>query len=332
MAIIVTPGQLARLAEFYHQLAAMQAAGLSLVQSLEQLRDNPPARSFRRPTIRILDGLQRGLTFSESLALLGTWLPSFDLALISAGEQGGRLDASCRLLAEYYQNRAELARTMIADLLYPFFLLHAAVLLVPFAQFFLTGDWRSYARQTLGFLVPVYGAIFLLLLACQGRNGESWRSAIERLTQPIPVLGRARRSLALARLTAALEALLNAGVLMVNAWSLAAAASGSPALRRAVARWTPLLHAGNPPGDLLPKTPEFPQMFTNLYRTGEVSGSIDGTLKRLRAYYEDESRRKLKALCQWVPRIIYLIMVAYIAMHIVNFWVGYYNGILATDS
>lgn len=328
MPLILTPGQLARLAEYYHQLSAMQAAGLSLVQALEQIRDHPPSRSFRELTHRVLEGLRQGLTYTESLTLLGTWVPAFDRALLSAGEQSGRLDASCRLLSDYYEGRAALARQVISDLMYPFFLLHAAVFLFPFAQFFLSGNVGEYARQTLGVLGPIYAVVLLLILACQGRHGEAWRSGIERVLHPIPVLGRARRSLALARLTASLEALLNAGILMVNAWSLAAAASGSPALRRAVARWTPRLQAGEPPGDLLPQTREFPELFSNLYRTGEISGSLDDTLKRLRAYYEDESRRKLKALCMWVPRVIYLVIVVMIALRIVGFWVGYYNGIL----
>jgi type II secretory pathway component PulF len=331
MPLLVTPSRLARLSEFYHQLGAMQTAGVSLIQALEQLRNAPPSHAFVRPAQRLLDGLNQGLTFAEALKALGRWLPSFDLALLAAGEQSGRLDVTCRVLAEYYANRAALARQILSDLAYPVLLLHAAVFLFPFAQFFLTGDWVTYARQTIVPLLPLYGGVLLLVFACQGRHGETWRSVLERFTRPVPVLGKALRSLALARLSVALEALLNAGVLMVNAWSLAAAASGSPALRRAVAQWVPRLQAGDSPADLLPHTPQFPEFFSNLYRTGKISGTLDDTLKRLRVYYEDESRRKLKALCQWVPRLIYLVIVVLIAIKIVGFWVNYYNGILNTE-
>lgn len=328
MPLILTPGRLNRLGEFYHQLQAMQAAGLSLRQALDQIRSSPPSREFVRPAQRLLEGLNRGLTFSEALATLGPWLPSFDLALLAAGEQSGRLDSACGLLAEYYQNRAALARQVLSELAYPLFILHAAIFLFPFAQLFLTGDFGAYARQTVLPLLPAYGVVLLVMIACQGRHGESWRSLIEHLTRAMPVLGTARRSLALARLTVALEALLNAGVLVVNAWPLAAAASGSPALRRAVARWTPRLQAGDSPADLLPRTPQFPTFFVNLYRTGEISGTLDDTLKRLRVYYEDDARRKLKALCAWVPRVIYLVILIVIAINIVRFWVGHYNRIV----
>jgi protein transport protein HofC len=306
----------------------MQAAGLSLIQALDQLHNSPPSRSFIRPTRRLLDGLNRGLTFTEALRSLGRWLPSFDLALLAAGEQSGRTDAACTLLAKYYENRAALARQVISALIYPAVIVHAAILLAPFPQFFLTGDFVAYARQTLGFLLPTYGVIWLVVLACQGGYGEVWRSLLERLLHPIPVLGKARRSLALARLTVALDALLNAGVPMTDAWSLSAAASGSPALRREVATWRPRLLAGESPGDLLPRARHFPTLFRNLYRTGEVSGTLDDTLKRLRAYYEEEAQRKMKALAQWVPFAIYAIIMIVLAIRIVGFWVNYYNGIL----
>jgi len=328
MLLIVTPGRLARFAEFYHQLGSMQAAGLSLIQALNQLRTAPPSSSFVGPVQRLLDGLNQGLTFSETLRTLGRWLPSFDLALLAAGEQSGRTDAVCKLLAGYYENRAALARQVISALILPAIILHAAIFLAPFPQLFITGDVVAYASQTLFVLLPSYGLIWLGALLCQNARGEVWRSVLERILHPLPVLGKARRSLALARLAMALEALVNAGVSMTEAWPLAAAASGSPALRREVAGWKTRLLAGESPGELLARARRFPSLFSNLYRTGEVSGTLDDTLNRLRAYYENEAQRKMKALAQWVPFAIYVLILILVAAHIVGFWLGYYEGIL----
>jgi type II secretory pathway component PulF len=306
----------------------MQAAGLSLIRALDQLRNAPPSRSLVRPVQRLLDGLNQGLTFSEALKTLGRWLPSFDSALLAAGEQSGRTDTACTLLANYYANRAALARQVISALIYPAVILHAAIFLAPFPQLFLTGDFVTFARQTLGVLLPLYGLVWLAIMLCQSGHGEVWRAALERLSHPIPVLGKARRSLALARLAVALDALVNAGVPMADAWALAAAASGSPALRREVAGWKPRLLAGESPGDLLARARHFPSLFCNLYRTGEVSGTLDDTLERLRAYYEDEAQRKMKALAQWVPFAVYVLILILMAIRIISFWLNYYGGIL----
>ena len=261
---------------------------------------------------------------------LGRWLPSFDLALIQAAEQSGRLPESFRLLAGYYTERAQLARRVAADLAYPLFLVVLAILIFPPArltQLVLNGDVFGFFAPKLTIVVSAAVLIFLVLLAFQGSHGESWRSQVERLLRLVPILGPARRHLALARLSAALEALISAGVSMFDSWELAAAASGSPALRRAVNGWYGALRAGETPAELVARTSEFPELFANLYNTGEVSGKLDDSLHRLHQHYQEEGSRKLRAFAQWMPRLIYLAILLAIAYQIVGFYVGYFNNI-----
>jgi type II secretory pathway component PulF len=169
--------------------------------------------------------------------------------------------------------------------------------------------------------------VILVILACQGRHGEAWRSFMERIFRPIPVLGSARRALALARLSAALEALISAGVTIVEAWQIAVLACGSPALNRAVLNWKPQLLDGHTPAQLLSESREFPEVFCNLYHTGEISGQLDESLRRLHQYYQDEGTRKLRALAQWTPKIVYFTVMLAVAYTIISFWANYYGGI-----
>ena len=326
MPLIVTPGQLSRRAELYHQLAQLTAAGVGLLRVLDQLERRPPARSFRAPLRRISQHLSHGHTFSDSLRA-ADWLPEFDIALIEAGEQSGRLDTCFRLLAEYYSDRARVARQVIMDLAYPLALLHFAVFIFPFPDFFMSGNLLVYLAKTLGVLLPGYVAVFALLYAAQSRHGETWRSFVELTLRPVPLLGPARHFLSLARLAAALEALIAAGVTIIEAWGLAAGACGSPGIRRAVRSWKPGLLAGETPADAVNRCGWFPELFANLYHTGEVSGSLEDSLAKLRKYYQEEGTRKLHAVAQWVPRLIYLGIMLVIAYKIVNFWMGYFQQI-----
>lgn len=327
MSITFTPGQFRRRADFYYQLAQLTVAGLGLVQSLEQLERNPPGAAYRRPIGQLLESLRQGETLADSLRRTPGWLPSLDVALLSAGEQSGRLDSAFRLLAEYYGDRARLARQVIADLAYPAFLLHFAIFIFPFPNLFLTGNWVVYLRQTLGILVPLYLVVFAGIYAVQSRHGEGWRSFLERLFALVPVLGRARRSLALARLCAALEALLSAGVTIIQAWELAVVASGSPALTRTVLSWRADLEGGRTPAELVRESRRFPDLFSSQYAAGEISGKLDETLRRLQQYYQEEGSHQLHSLAQWVPRAIYLAIVLAIAYKILTFWMGYFGQI-----
>ena len=327
MPLIVTPGQFTKRAEFYYQLGQLTGAGLGLIRALEQLKAHPPARSYREPIRRLLEELVHGFTLTEALRRLGSWLPEFDLALLHAGETCGRLDACFRLLADYYRDRARLARQVLADLAYPVFLFHFAVFIFPFPRLFLSGDLVSYLGQTLGVLLPCYLVIGLLTYAMQSRHGETWRSVVETLLHPLPVLGTARRYLALGRLAAALEGLITAGVTIIEAWELAAAACGSPFLRRTVLAWRPSVDAGETPADALNASGRFPDLFASQYTTGEISGKLDETLRGLHQYYQEEGSRKLHAVAQWTPRAVYLLIVLMIAIRVVSFYSGYFRQI-----
>jgi type II secretory pathway component PulF len=327
MPLILTPRQFRDRAEFYHQLAQLTAAGIGLTAALDQLQRNPPARSYRWPVRQLCRQLSEGLTFTEALQRLGSWLPAFDIALLHAGEQSGRLDACLRLLDNYYEDRARVARQIISDLLYPAFLFHFAVFIFAFIRWFQAGTAVQFLSQTLGVYLPVYAVILLLIYAGQSRHGEGWRASIESLLRPVPVLGTARRYLALARLAAALEALLSAGVTIIEAWELAAAASGSPALRRAVLAWRPLVDAGQTPAETINASGKFPELFANQYATGEISGKLDDTLRRLHQYYQEEGSRKLHTFTQWTPRAIYFGVMLMIAYWVVHFYMGYFQQI-----
>lgn len=325
MPLLVTPRQLSQRAELYQQLGSLMTAGVPLIQSIQMLQRAPPGRWMLLSLNRLMSFLDQGMTLTEALQQLGSWMPTFDVALIQAGEHSGRLDACFKLLAGYYRERAQLGRRVLADLGYPVFVLHAAVFIFPFPQFFMSGNLTAYLTQTLGLLAPLYLLVVLLLYAAQGSHSELWRAWIERVLDPLPWVGKARRELALARLAAALEALISAGLSITEGWELAAAASGSPALRRVVASWKPAWREGQTPAETLRDDPAFPELFANLYGTGEVSGQLDTTLARLHALYQEEASRKFHLLAEWLPRLLYLAVMLGIAYRIVAFYQGYFQ-------
>ena len=330
MPLIITPRQFAQRAELYHQLAQLTSAGIGVVQALEQIKRNPPSAAFRKPLQHFLDEISAGRTFAESLQS-GGWLPVFDTALIEAGERSGRLDATFRLLADYYNGSTRVIKMVISQLIYPVALIHFAIFIflvvMPFAssQFNASLPWLCFKAALI--LSPLYAAVALLIYALQGKHGEHWRSLVESFLRPVPILGAARHCLALARLAAALEALISAGVNIIDAWELAATASGSPALRRAVAEWKPQITTGQTPAETVRACRFFPETFANLYASGEISGKLDETLRRLHVYYQEEGTAKLHAFAQWTPRLVYFIIVLFIAYKILGFWSAYFNNI-----
>jgi type II secretory pathway component PulF len=337
MALIVTPRQLNQRAELYHQLGSMLSAGIPLLQALEMVVANPAVRVSRKTIFELIQYLESGMTFTQSMNQVQSWMPDFDIALLAAGEKSGRLDTSFRLLSNYYASRAKIIRDTIAGLLTTMATLHVFLLVFPlgFLISFVQGIFMGNYAQCIPFVIQkivtfgiLYGVVFLLIYVCQGKRGEGWRSLLEQIGLRIPFLRRAQKYSALSRLAAALDALVSAGVSIINGWELAAAACGSPSLRKQITTWRPRLESGSTPGELIDQTQYFPQMFANLYNTGEKSGKLDDTLDRLHAYYQEEGFRMLRLFTRVMNGTIYGGIVLLVAFNVFRFYLNYFNSIM----
>ncbi|MDC0300252.1 type II secretion system F family protein, partial [Verrucomicrobia bacterium] len=102
MAFLLNAGSSAQQSEFYHQLGTMCEAGLSLPQSLETLDRSKGFRAYQQRLKGWREAIGRGETFAEAVSHSRGEVPDFDLALLHAGENSGRLDVCFRLLSKYY--------------------------------------------------------------------------------------------------------------------------------------------------------------------------------------------------------------------------------------
>jgi len=329
MSLVVTPRELTRRAELYQQLSQLVTVGITLVRALEQLSRNPPSPSYRQHIQQLLAQLAAGNPLGESLRRMPPWLPDFDITLLEAGEKSGRLDASFRMLGDYYAIRAKTAKSLITKLAYPAFLLHLSVAVATLVLFFW---YANLVLLPITGLFVIYILVFLAIYSVQSKHSEAWRSKVESALSAVPVLGSARECLALSRLCASLEALISAGVTIIEAWEMAATASGSIKIKKTVFGWRHLLEAGQTPAEVLQMSGIFPSIFANQYASGEISGKLEDTLRRLRDYYQDEGERKSQILAQWVPIGIYILVLVVGGAFVIWFWVTYFQKVMQASN
>jgi type II secretory pathway component PulF len=330
-----TPAQLNRRAELYHQLGSMITAGVPLIHALEVAANNSSLRASRKTIFALLEHLKNGLTFSDSMARVHGWMPDFDMALLSAGEQSGRLDSSFKLLANYYSTRASIIRDTISRLIVTAATVHVFLLIFPLGLFIncAMGIMNDDYSKCVPFIIEkiiafgtLYGTGIFLIFASQGHRGERWRALVESLVQMVPLLRTAQKYLVLSRLAAALDALVSSGVSIIKSWPLAAAASASPHLKRQVSTWNPELEQGQTPAELVSRTRYFPEMFKNLYHSGEISGKLDDSLGRLQKFYTEEGFRTLALFTKILTGTVYGLVVLLVAYNIIKFYSGLFSG------
>jgi type IV pilus assembly protein PilC len=337
MSFIVTPGQMNRRAQLYDQLGSMIAAGVPLIKALEMASRNNSLRSSKKAILSLIGYLQEGRTFSDSMKKVQDWMPEFDVALLSVGEETGRLDVSFKTLGRYYASRAKIIRDTISGLIVTVMTLNVFLLVFPLG--YLTAFAQGIVNSDFSLCVPfiiekivvfgvLYGIVFFLIFACQGNRGESWRAMVESIFRMIPMLRVAIKYLALARLASALDALINAGVSIIKSWELAGAACGSQRLKHEIMKWTPQLEIGMTPAEMVAQIGYFPEMFQNLYHSAEISGKLDETLVRLHSYYEEEGFHTLRLFTRILNGIIYGSVAGLVAFNIIRFWMNYYGTLM----
>ncbi|MDB6130649.1 MAG: type secretory pathway protein, partial [Verrucomicrobiales bacterium] len=326
MDLLITPTQLSRRAELYYQLGSLINAGIFLPNAIRQLIENPPSRSYRRPLELISAKVEEGCPFYEAVESTG-WLSSFDHSLLRSGEISGRLDVTFKLLSKYYEQKAQMTRKTFNGLAYPVFLLHFGALLFPISSLqalVLKAQILPWFIEKIAILGPIYFVVIGLLLLFKLNRAEPFLEVIERIAYRVPFLGKAQRSMAVARLSVALESLLNAGVTVIEAWQFAAVSSGSVILKKEVLPWKERMENGQTPSELVNSSRAFPEMFRNLYAAGEISGQQDDTLRRLSEYYHEDSARKYHIFTKLLVGVVFAGGALYVGYTVVSFYAGYF--------
>ncbi|MBM3848053.1 MAG: hypothetical protein FJ405_17420 [Verrucomicrobia bacterium] len=324
--MILTPGELDRRSNLYRELGQMTESGLTLPRALETISRHANRPHVRTAVTQILRALNEGNSLSTALLAAGNWLPMFDIALLGAGEQSGRLPACFLKLSSFYEERARLLRKLLTSLAYPAFLIHMAVLVFPVTslQALVTdGSIFQFLLSKILMLLPLYALAGLVMFLAQGSRGEPIRQILDRLLNAIPVVGPARESAALARLCLALEALINAGANTIHAWELSGQASGSPRLRRVIRGFRPQLESGFTPAEAVGMSRAFPEEFVAQVHSAELSGKMDETLVRMHGFYEEKAARGFSVAVVLFTGLVFALVAAVIAWQIIKFYMSY---------
>lgn len=309
---------------FYTELAKLLGAGFGIRQAAEVMLDThlPAAQAGRlRAMNRALD---QGRTIAEAFAV---GLSPMESALIAAGERGGRLADGFRHLADYFGLLAAVRAEALRRLVYPVFLIHLAVAAMVAAGTMggaygmgevplrLLGAWLA-----VDVLFAVLGVGIWLILRAAARN-----PVMDGILQMLPLVGRARRDLAMARFTKAWHTGVLAALPVHETAVMAGRAAGAAGLATAAEALASAARRGELLGPALAALPAVPKPFARSYATAEASGTLDDDLARWAAHYQTESARSSAALGTAITSLVYFTALIFVAWSVWSFYSSYYG-------
>jgi type IV pilus assembly protein PilC len=292
---------------FTRQFATMIDAGLPIVQSLDVLAQQTENKPFRNTIRSIKQELEGGLTLAESLKKYPKIFDELYVSMIAAGEAGGVLTTILNRIAMFMEKSAKLKKKVKGAMIYPCTIVAVAVIVVAilllyvipvFAELYggmgralpaptqitinISNAFRAYFPYLVGILGVIIAAIRLYY------RTENGRLVIDNVLLKLPIFGDLLRKVAVARFSQNMSILLSSGVPILDGLAITAKTAGNKVVERAVMESRISVTQGKTLSEPLTDSKIFPLMVCQMVAIGEATGGLDGMLKRVADFYEEE--------------------------------------------
>jgi len=297
-------------------------SGSALPTALELLaRDTP--RGLGDFVRALNERIKQGEPLGEALLQQRPRVTELEASIITAASRGGRLDRGCDQLARYFDALERARMEMRGGMAYPLVMLHLTIFVVKL-MVLLSHGVGPYLLATLEPLASIYALAAGIWLVWRAL-AEAARSnvAADNLIRKIPGIGPIREKFALARFFATLDAQLEAGLNMWDAFANAARTSDSGRIITAAREAMPMLQAGERLSEVLAARKVIPAEYARSFRVAEQAGELDAELTVLAQRSEDLAVAALKRWSEWLPRLLYGGVMIYAVYQIVAWYAGY---------
>ncbi|MBI4598336.1 MAG: type II secretion system F family protein [Candidatus Omnitrophica bacterium] len=307
------------------QLATLVKAGMPLLRSLRTVTDQLDPGPMRDVFSAASKDVEGGLKFSEALSHHPKFFPRFYVNMVRAGEVGGQLDEILKRLAELMEKQARLRERVKSALMYPAFVMVAAVAILIILMAFVVPTFMNMFNE-LGSNLPLptqilviictavrsYWWMVLLVLAGGGMALNMFlktlpgRRLIDQLSLHLPVMGSLVERLLISRFARTLGTLLASGVPILTGLETVRATVTNLVMDEALQDVERSLKVGETLSRPMELSGVFPPMVTRMIALGEETGQLDRMLMQIADNYEEEVEVQLAGLTQLLEPLLIL--------------------------
>ncbi len=295
--------------DFLRQLIMLLEAGTPLLKSLRVLSERGKRPERKALVADIMQYVEAGNPLWQSFDRHPRYFDTVFVNLVKASEASGTLVTVLKRLTAYRQERALLAKRVRASLIYPVLLVLACFGVTLVLSFFVVPEFESIFRQmnatipamTLQFfaashLFNTFWWLPLVIVLGLFIAYKGWfvRSPVRRLMADrfklrIPVVGNIIHKNAVVELSRTMSLLLRSGLSMLSTLELTrsaihnrAVAESLQAVRSSVEQGAGLEAPLREAADVIP------DVVTDMFVTGEETGSVDQVAEQIADVYEEE--------------------------------------------
>jgi len=317
---------------FFRQLATMIKAGVTLGNALNILVDqtkNPRlADSIRRVKMAV-DG---GFSLSGALRTRAEF-NTLMVSIVSAGEEGGKLDESLDRLATFLERQDELRRKIVSAVTYPavvilfaVFILYILVTVVMprFSQVFrglnvplptLTVQVFNFSDWMANFwYIPLLAMLLFGVVVSMLCKNKDTKPAMDAMKLKLPMVGDIFFKSAMARSNRTLASLVDSGVPILKSLEMTAEVTDNAVIGKAYTSLRDAARKGASLGDTAKNIPVFPVMIAHMMKVGEETGQLETMLDKVAGWFEMELDEKIKRLTSILEPVLIIFVGGIVAL------------------
>jgi len=277
---------------FFELLGTLLKSGIPLAKSLQTIEEDAPRNQLSALSRELRTRLESGQKFSAAIEATNRF-PRFTSALIKAAESSGRLGDVAERLSQTYAARQSFQRAVTSALAYPaFLLLISFASLVVIVMYILPAFEPLFAQQDsipahLSFLFSLKSAfsdylettlililIPLIFIFFIPKMSKKFKHPLDRFVLRIPYFGRMLGHLHLQQILQTLGTLLQNGIHLPEALTLAEDATRNSAYAVLLARCREDVQKGRKFSQHFQSLPHLPATCRQMLLSGEQSGRL----------------------------------------------------------
>ncbi|MDK2918466.1 MAG: type pilus assembly protein PilC [Candidatus Petromonas sp.] len=315
------------LAVFCRQFHAILDAGISVLESLDILRNQTENKKLRDAIDDIYEEVQKGKSLSSAMANYKSIFPEILINMIETGEVSGQLDVVLERMAVHFEKENKINQKIQGAMVYPAIISIVALLVVWFLMTFVLPNFVDMfkgfgitlplpTRILLGtgkWLKNYWYILFAIIVALiyifrKYSNTEKGRYRIDKLKLKLPVIGKVSGKIATSRFARTLSTLLASGISIIEAMEIVIRIIGNSVISEGIHKSMDNIKKGLGIAEPLKELGIFPPMLISMIRIGEESGSLDSMLAKTADFYDEEVESAVAKMTTLIEPLIIVIL------------------------
>ncbi|MCF8197347.1 MAG: type II secretion system F family protein [Sulfuritalea sp.] len=312
------------LINFCFHLEQLSRAGVSLIESLTDLRDTIENPRFREVIAGMVESIEGGKTLSQALAEHPQTFDDVMVSLIRAGEETGALPQVLNNMLESLKWQDELAAHTKKLIMYPAFLGVVVVAITLFMMIYLVPKMAGFIRST-GQELPMQTKILIAtsdffvhywyvvlglplivaaVIAFLVSKSTAARYRFDDFKLRIPYIGEILRKIILSRFASVFAMMYTSGITILDSIKTTENVVGNLVIKESLEKVGELIAEGQNVTVAFQNAGMFPPLVLRMLRVGESTGALDAALSNVSYFYNRDVRESIERVQSMIEPVM----------------------------